>query len=104
MRPAGSSPVLECWLRAASAYPWKGPVRRPFAALREVLAPRIGPDRIDRLPDHLELSVGVDLADHRGLGKMVVRRHDLFEPAGRPDPLAIHRLPNRIDVSGPRLD
>src|SRR6516164_4425878 len=67
-----SSPVLESRLRASSAYPWKGPVGCALGAIRDILAPGIGSDRADGLPDNVECPRRIDLADHGRLGQVMI--------------------------------
>jgi hypothetical protein len=50
----GPLPILERWLDTSPADPRKGPIRGPLGTLRDVPAPRIRPDWIDRLPNNVE--------------------------------------------------
>ena len=69
-----------------------------MALSRIYFAPDISPDRVDRLPNDLELPNGIDPADHDGLRKEVIGVHDFLEAARCLYPLTIRRLANRIDV------
>src|ERR1700730_16413019 len=51
--------------------PRKGPIGRTPGTVGDVLAPGIGPDRIDGLPDDIKGPGGIYLAYHDWLGKMM---------------------------------
>src|SRR5260370_33900674 len=59
-------------LGAVAADPREGPVGGQFGALRDVLAPGVGDDRLLGLPHDIELTARLDLADHHRLGEAAV--------------------------------
>src|SRR5215469_5110438 len=78
LRTLRPSPILECRFDASSADPRKGPIGGTLGTVRDIFAPGIGPDRVDRLPNDLELSGGINPADHDRLRKVVIGVHDFL--------------------------
>ena len=62
-----------------------------------------GLDRVDRAPDHVEGSRGIDLADHGRLRQMVIGVHHDLKAARRFNSLTVHRLPDGVYVGGAGL-
>src|SRR3954463_13026464 len=93
-----SSPLLVGRFGAASAYPGIRPIGGALGTVGDVLAPGIGSDGGDRMPNDIECPGRTDLADHDRLGQVVIGVHHLLEAARRLDPLPIHGLADRIDI------
>ena len=57
-----ASPFLECRFDAPAADPEKGPIGRTLGAVRDILAPGIGSNRIGRLPNDVNSPGGIYFA------------------------------------------
>ncbi len=75
-RQRRSRAAVLAWLAAAPSRSLLGSRARPSCPCRsgDVRAPRLGLDRARRLPHHVELAVGLDLADEHRLVQVVVLR------------------------------
>ena len=77
---------------------------RLLLVTRDERAPGLRAKRLGGLPDHFELAVVLDLADHHRLVQVVVALvHDQRVAGWRLEALPGHRLANLVDLGAPGL-
>src|SRR3954447_18041126 len=91
-------------LSAVAAHPGEGPIGRQLGGFGNVRAPGGALDRVVGLGDDRELTVGLDFADHHRLGQVMVGVHHDVIAAGAAHLLAVHGLPDGVDLGRAGLE